>query len=104
MGSRVHYAKKHEVEWLGGFFNWQNSEFADMLMAELPNSWVADDEQTAEIYRADAVAYIKKLEKQPEAINKHMTQEDDPCTNREVADVFKEILKSDDDCIRLEWF
>lgn len=31
MGLRLHYAKKYEVEWDGGHFNWQSDELEEVL-------------------------------------------------------------------------
>lgn len=31
MGNRLHYAKKYEVEWDGGYFNWELDNVADII-------------------------------------------------------------------------
>lgn len=104
MGYRLHYAQHFEPNWQGGYFNWKSNLFADLVRAEFETAWYNDDESEFELERDDIVAYVKKLGKNPNAKNKFLSNTDDPVTNKEMIEVFNEILKSDDNSIRLEWF
>lgn len=104
MGYRLHYAQHYAPKWEGGYFNWKSEEFAQLFHDKFEeNGWINDAEDEAEVYRPDVEKYIQELLKKPQEINEYFDG-DEGYTNTEVAEAFTEILKSDDDNIRLEWF
>jgi hypothetical protein len=105
MGYRLHYAKKYQVEWDGGYFNWQTDAFSKFVADKFSDSgWFSEDEASAELDKVDIEAYIEALEKlKPERNNKYFSG----YTNVQVWQVFTEILNNsdpDNESVRLEWY
>lgn len=102
MGYRLHYAQHYAPEWRGGYFNWGADKFAELFNDKFDESgWHSDNDDEFEIDRSDIENYLKELDALP-AEDTHEYFSD--YTNKEVADVFREILQSEDAVIRLEWF
>lgn len=107
MGYRLHYAQHYEPKWEGGYFNWKSEEFAQLVYTEFEASfWLNEDNSGCELERADIEKYIEKLLKDPNSVNPYFDSVsiEDCYTNKEVAEAFTEILKSDDNTIHMEWF
>lgn len=79
MSCRLHYAKKYEVEWKGGYFNWELDNVADIIIDA--GGWVNDESGnswTAEIDRDDLKDYINNVRysgKEMPSINGYSTDE-----------------------------
>jgi hypothetical protein len=102
MSIRLHYAQHFEPDWKGGYFG-RDSEAWDSLFQDrfAENGWQGEyGSLQYEVDRDDLLAYRDGIILSPREKNQYFTD----YTNEQVAANLSEVLKSDDDKIRLEWF
>lgn len=100
MGHRLHFAQHFDPKWEGGMFNRDQNQWDELFYAKFwENGWY-DESNAYEVYRDDVKAYIEEIRVSPEVKNEFIVD----YTNEQVADNLEEILTSDDDNIRIEWF
>ncbi len=110
MGMRLHYAQHYAPQWEGGYFNWDADKWDALFRAKFrDNGWSNEDETEYEVDRQDILAYIEELhDEKPEAKNEFFhDDEGEPnsgYTNEQIVQILEEILTSEDDTIRLEFF
>lgn len=109
MGYRLHYAQHYDPKWEGGYFNWDQEKWHNLFMAKFyDNGWTNEENTEYEVERDDVKAYIKELhDEDPNKKNEFFPDTDGPdsgYTNEQVVEILEEILTSDDDSIRIEWF
>lgn len=108
MGYRLHFAQHYAPEFKGGAFNQRSEEWNDLFFAKFDeNGWTNDENSEFEVLRSDVTAYIEELKKLPqddtnEYFPKHGSET--KYSNKDVIGILEDILTSDDDTIRLEWF
>jgi len=103
MGYRVHYAKKYEVDWFGGYLNWDNENWDNFVGNELVESWQSEQSDDCEINKKELKKYINKINRHLETTNKYFSK----YTNKEISEVLTEMLDNSDknnDYIRIRWF
>jgi len=101
MGFRLHYAQHYAPEMKGGHFNRDESAWENLYNDRFAeNGWHEESIWTYEVEREDLQAYVDEIKKSPEAINEYFTD----YNNRLVAEKLDEVLTSDDDTIRIEWY
>jgi hypothetical protein len=103
LGYRLHFAKHFEVNWQGGFFSSDSVLPFEQLYYDkfYENGWKEEYADVFEVDRTDLTAYVKHLSTlKPKGKNKYFKED----TNEQIIGVFEEVLTSDDDVIRLEWF
>jgi hypothetical protein len=104
MGYRLHYGKKYQVEWSGGFFNRCSEVWDNFLEIEFGDYWVDENQCEYEISKQQVENYIEKIEELGlERKNEYFGE----YTNREIAEILTEILlnaDSENEYIRLAWY
>lgn len=102
MGIRLHYAKHYEPEWSGGYFNWEHERFDELVEKEFTNYCnQSDDGSIIEIHRRDISQYVDRLSKLDQTAMHDIFID---MTNEQIKHIMEEILTSEDDYIRMEWF
>ena len=110
MGMRLHFAQHYDPQWQGGYFNWGGEQWDELFYAKFEeNGWRSEDESYYEIQREDVKEYIADLKKLPgDDKNEFFPDEEGHSnsgyTNDQIIYILEEILTSDDDNIRLEFF
>lgn len=110
MGMRLHYAQHYAPEWKGGYFNWDSERWDDLFHSKFyENGWAKEDMSEYEVFRGDIKDYIKEIRRLPaDDFNEFFPNDDkyqtNGYTNEQVIEVLEELLLSDDEHIRLEWF
>ena len=107
MGYRLHYAKKYDVEWAGGWFSWQKYDWDMFVREHLPSAWQSGDMfgggEEYEIDPSELREAITELNKKPAEKNKYLSD----YTNGEIAEILTQMLDtptSEEGFIRLTWF
>ena len=103
MGYRLHYARKYEVEWGGGTFNWQQENWEKLFDENFSeNGWQDELGMTCGIDRNDVKKYLKKLQGlNPLDKSKYF----DDYTVKDELNAFKDMLENTkDQTIQLNWF
>ena len=107
MGYRLHYARKYDGDYDGGYFNNRVDEFDEMAINELDCYWTDEDNSEYEIEVDKIKEYITRLEKLPQDEPNEYFIDDEPYTNGEVVKILKEMIAGYDkqhDFIRFSWF
>lgn len=111
MGNRLYYAKKYEVKYDGGFFNWKIEEVENLFcelgidvetQSEYPQSCPIHFETPIESFKC-GLAKLRKMS--TKKIQEIMGSDD--ITKKEVVGIFEDILKNcakTSDWIHFEWF
>lgn len=103
MGYRLHYAKHFAPDWQGGYFSGGEVDAFERLYYSrfAENGWMNEHEDQCEIDRDDIARYILHLKKlKPENKNYYMKD----YTNAEFIEIMEDLLNSEDEMIRMEWF
>lgn len=114
MGYRLHYAKKYQVEWDGGYFTGSElDQVAAMFRGELESFHEDDRADIWELNKEELKQYIKKLRSFPPAdANAYFDEEGRDVqaqgyTNQDMIEILTEVLENSEpteDYIRIEWF
>lgn len=102
MGYRLHAHKHYAPQFIGGCFNHDYENWSILFADKFSeNGWQNEDETECEVYRPDLENYVKHLKTlQPNRKNHYFPD----YTNIAVASELEELLQSEDEYIRMEWF
>ena len=104
MGYRLHYAKKYQIEWDGGFLGRYSQEWDKFIENVFNDYWVDENQIEYAINKQELKDYIDFIEELGlERKNEYF----DEYTNREIAEILTEILLNADnenEYIRLSWY
>jgi hypothetical protein len=75
MSHCLYYAKKYQVEYEGGRWNYLVEEFDNMVTGEELSVWGREDMSEYELYPEAVAEYIKRLLLKPDAHNQYLWHE-----------------------------